>query len=171
MKTNCLWPLHCPFAMHKLCKTFCINWQDGSRRYVRVEGAGSKWFPPPSCHPPLSANSLAKWVSNGGFNSNSSINMNDKRKFITMESIWYIFTFFSQFQSPLTALSSELPQDCQNRPNDQNGDPKQLCLMKNAFYSIILAIQGDDIAVSKYFIYLDRKNHGKKCIFHQTWLL
>ena len=71
----------------------------------------------------------------------------------------------------LTALSSELPQDCQNRPNDQNGDPKELCLMKNAFYSIILAIQGDDIAVSKYFIYLDRKNHGKKCIFHQTWLL
>ena len=37
----------------------------------------------------------------------------------------------------LTALSSELPQD---RPNDQNGDPKQLCLMKNAFYSIIFVI-------------------------------
>ena len=81
-----------------------------------------------------------------------------------------IFDEFLCFRA-LTALSLELPQARQNCPNDQNGDPKQLCLMKNAFYSIILAIQGDDIAVSKYFIYLDRKNHGKKCIFHQTWLL
>ena len=107
--------------MHKLCKTLCINWQDGSRRYVRVEGAGSKWFPLPSCHTPLSANSLAKWVSNGGFNSNSSINMNDKRKFITMESIWYIFTFFSQFQSPLTVLSSELPKVRHDTNNHTTG--------------------------------------------------
>ena len=53
-----------------------------------------------------------------------------------------IFDEFLCFRA-LTALSLELPQARQNCPNDQNGDPKQLCLMKNAFYSIILVIQGE----------------------------
>ena len=37
------------------------------------------------------------------------------------------------------ALSSELPQAHQNAPNSRNGASKQLCLMKNVFYSIIFA--------------------------------
>ena len=65
----------------------------------------------------------------------------------------------------LTALSSELPQDCQNRPNDQNGDPKQLCLLKNAFYSIILAIQGDDIAGKQLFHLFRSQKSWKKVHF------
>ena len=65
-----------------------------------------------------------------------------------------IFDEFVCFRA-LTALSSELPQARQNCPNDQNGDPKQLCLMKNAFYSIIFVIKVDAIAESNCFIYLE----------------
>ena len=115
-------------SMHKLCKTFCINWQDGSRRYVRVEGAGSKWFPPPFCHPPLSANSLAKWVSNGGFNSNSSNsrgNLQWWKVFVT--ELHFLFFSFNNFKSLfwryakiITKLYMGHPNFLQYRENYQN---------------------------------------------------
>ena len=47
-----------------------------------------------------------------------------------------IFDDFDGFRV-LTAFSSELPQACQN---DQYGDTKQLCLMKNVLHSIIFVI-------------------------------
>ena len=71
--------------------------------------------------------------------SNRLVNVGTCPEFDTMGYLCFMLIFDDFVDSKVrTAFSWELPQVRQNGPNGQNGDPKRLCLMKNAFCSMAL---------------------------------